>query len=119
LEEKEAADNENGFFEHRANICCCAPIKKPLDFYNRDSGIALLPAADYNFKDGKSRCFCFTLGSKFWLCGHSDFCISISRTKIFLVSNKRDCIVHFFQHYCVLSILVSEILSLKILANSQ
>ena len=39
------------------NICCCAFYKKPLDSYNRDSGIALLPAADYNFKDGKSRCF--------------------------------------------------------------
>lgn len=26
--------------------------------------IALLPAADYNFEDGKSRWFCFALGSK-------------------------------------------------------
>lgn len=44
------------FFKHSDNICCCAVYKKPLDSYNRDSGIALLPAADYNFKDGKSRC---------------------------------------------------------------
>lgn len=53
---KKATDNENGFLKHRDNICCCAFYKKLLDSYNRDSGIALLPAADYNFKDGKSRC---------------------------------------------------------------
>lgn len=54
--EKKATDNENGFLKRSDNICCCAFYKKPLDSYNRDSGIALLPAADYNFKDGKSRC---------------------------------------------------------------
>lgn len=35
--------------------------------------IALLPAADYNFEDGKSRWFCFALGSKSWLCGQPNF----------------------------------------------
>ena len=54
---KKATDNANGFLKQSDNICCCAFYKKPLDSYNRDSGIALLPAADYNFKDGKSRCF--------------------------------------------------------------
>lgn len=57
--------------------------------------IALLPAAHYNFKDGKYRWFCFALGSKSWLCGQPDFRLFSLVSKVYQ-GNITQFSIHFF-----------------------